>query len=315
MGSNGRFSGADADDTRESKIAKIKANAKTAQVLEQEIKDLIKPCPVTDHFAVYEAPVLVSEKPLKNYEKDAECEELYHKISTLNIASLEAEEVEALLSEILPSDNLRYKILLDKIILMLYGDIVQYNRMFLACAEPLEREEITKESQMTKLKMDVLSGMKKVKEIIDEAHPNNNIFFLQQELGNVLALTSVSKIIPQDYHARIANLILPVKDGVFMRIKSLVAPFFEIRVGDIRVFMDKLSDGNYIILDVFLKKDYSSLGYKSYLNNLSNLYLRQRSFYLTSMSDPGFVSKHNEIFGDMMDLLQGKAIKAGGRNG
>lgn len=90
-------------------------------------------------------------------------------------------------------------------------------------------------------------------------------------------------------------------------------PFFEVRDDDIRVIFAKLSNGNYIIIDVILKKEDWSRSYQDNLFNRTNQYLRFKDYYLEHIEDLDFIYSHFKIYEDVLSLSKNQNEDIGGR--
>ena len=152
------------------------------------------------------------------------------------------------------------------------------------------------------------------KEVVQNATTNNDVFFLQSEMGKVYFLESLRKNIPEAYYPDFKKLLESIKNGTFIGKKYLIdLNYFELKEFKVRLTFDKLSDGNYIVIDGFMKKEDTSSKYKNYMRQMDKVYCSRQNFYIENHLNPDFLATHTTYYQDIIDMLdKPQGLKRGG---
>lgn len=302
--------------TLEEKIAIIKDNISSAAALTKEIKEHKK------------SNINNSENTPKNYVEvisstnvdsfgslDQEFKNLYNKISMLDISELKDEEISSKLKKLL-GDNTSF-INISRIKLLLYKEGIIYSKMLLDAKSKEEISELQNLIASLKTKIEFLDEEEELEEeeTLEDDNKENNIFFLLSNKDNIIALESLRKNVPKDYYQAFKKLIIGLKTGKLKGMKRLHRQgYFELKDFKIRIIFDKLSDGNYIILDAFMKKFDTSLFYRNILAGRRREYEAKKEMYLSKHTNPEFIKEHEGYLAELIALLDSKTLEEGDRN-
>ncbi|MCM1052919.1 MAG: hypothetical protein NC483_02975 [Ruminococcus sp.] len=293
-------------DTWIDKTTKIKLNMRNATNLVKEANRSDS----LDNFSLLLLPDLSDNDFLtqeKREEKDQELEEAYLAICKLSFTNISLDAFLEKIKEIINPSNIRYNYLINKIKLRLYKELLSYTKLYLDCENEEEALEVKAIMDEIKLKISCLLELKEVEELISGAKSDNNLFFLTSGNGDVIFYNSLFNI-PFEYYFRIYELLESLKNGNFRRVKRVVSkPYFEVRLDMIRILFDKLSDGNYIIIDIFIKRN-STKKYKERLKNRTKQYLQLKDYFLLNHQNKDFISEHNRYYQDIITLLESRGI-------
>jgi len=296
--------------TIEEKIELAKSNIATAAALTKEMKTLQATKNATIE-TISDNIVCSSSSKETIKTEDKQVEELANKISLLDIDGLSLEEIMSELNKILGIYN--NQLIINKIKLMLYKEYLIYNKMILTVDSEIELQEIQDMMNTITTKIDLLDEMEELdieEDLTDEITGNNNLFFLLSDSGKVIALESLRKNVPRDYYSAFKELIIGLKEGKLKGTKKLRRHgYLELKNFKIRVTFDKLSNGNYIILDAFMKKVYTSVSYRNNLANKTSRYQQKREFYLAKHKDPEFLKEHEGYLAEVLTLLDNKTLE------
>lgn len=242
---------------------------------------------------------------------DKEVKSLYDQISLLDINELSEEEIINKLKSILGT-SLTINIT-NKIKLLLYKEFIIYNKMLLEATDDFEIEEIRTVLASIKTKIDLLDDLEELEdeqEVEESITANNNIFFLLSDNGNIVALESLRKHVPRDYYPAFKELIMALKEGKVKNIKRLTRyGILELKDFKIRVLFDRLKNGNYIIIDCFMKKVDTGVSYRNNLSNRASKYHDKKDFYLSEINKPEFIKKHEGYLAEVLNLLDSKVLE------
>jgi len=231
----------------------------------------------------------------------------------LDISGLSEEELITKIRNLI-GDELN-SITVNRIKLLLYKECIIYNRMLLG-AESEEASELRNMLSILRTKIEVLDELEELEEeqeISDDITSNNNIFFLLSDTGNVIALESLRKNVPRDYYPAFKELILGLKEAKGLK-KLRKYGYLELKDFKIRVIFDKLSNGNYIILDCFMKKVDTGVSYRNNLANRTRQYQRKIDYYLSNYSKQDFIERHEGYLAEILNLLDSKTLEGNGEN-
>lgn len=256
--------------------------------------------------------VKVNSDVLQTYyeeDKDLVVRKLYNSISLLNIENLCEEEIISRMENVL-KENKSNDAIISKIKLMLYKEYLLCNRMMF---ETLDKEELKEMKNLLKsliIKINLLDEIEEdlAEEDIEElSKQNNNLFFLLSSNGNIVALESLRKNVPEEYYQSFKQLLFDLKFGNLKRRKRMRGKSYsEIKDYKIRITFDKLSEGNYLIIDAFVKKYDTSVYYRQILSLRNSQYLACRDYYLSRMSEEDFISEHELYFDEVVNMLDSK---------
>ncbi len=249
-------------------------------------------------------------------EIDNNAKELYDEISLLELQGLSEEEILNRIRKILGKDA-NYTTI-SKIKLLLYKECIIYNRMILAATDPSEIADLREMLASIKLKIESLDELEELEdeqEVEEYITTNNNIFFLLSETGKIIALESLRKNIPRDYYPAFKELLLGLKAGKAKGLKRLKRHgYLELKDFKIRVTFDKLSNGNYIILDCFMKKVDTGISYRNNLANRTSQYQRKQKQFLADHTNEEFIKEHEGYFIEILSLLESKDLEGEEKN-
>lgn len=314
MSYNNYFAEINPDLSLDEKITMIKGNVETASRLRSEIRALSTPAAVCLNKT--ELQTLSNPNTNKVEKEGSKLKALCDQISLLDISNLTEEEIISKLRAILGNDiNI---ITIEKIKLMLYKELIIYNKMILTTEDKIELKELQESIETIRTIITLLDEIEleeeeEVSEIVTEN--NNNIFFLLSDTGKIIALESLRKNIPKEYYTVIKQMINNLKTGKARDIKKLVdIEFFELRVKNhgagIRLLFDKLSNGNYIIIDCFMKKvEGVGLSIRNTLDNRNNQYKNKKEYYLNRINNPDFIKEHEGYLAEVLSLLDSKELE------
>lgn len=196
---------------------------------------------------------------------------------------------------------------------MLYKEYVIYSKMLLQTSTKSELAElqILINAITSKIELlDELEELEEEKELTEPITENNNLFFLLSDSGNVIALESLRKNVPREYYPVFKELLLGLKEGKAKGLKRLARyGYLELKNFKIRVIFDKLSTGNYIILDCFMKKVDTGVSYRNNLANRYNQYQNKKNLYLDQITNPEFIKKHESYLAEILTLLDSKTLE------
>lgn len=242
---------------------------------------------------------------------DKEVEKLYNKISLLDITNLSEEEIINRIKSIMGNNPTSF--LINKLKLMLYKEYVIYSKMLLQASTKSELAElqILINAITSKIELlDELEELEEEKELTEPITENNNLFFLLSDSGNVIALESLRKNVPREYYPVFKEILLGLKEGKAKGLKRLAGyGYLELKNFKIRVIFDKLSTGNYIILDCFMKKVDTGVSYRNNLANRYNQYQNKKNLYLDQITNPEFIKKHESYLAEILTLLDSKTLE------
>lgn len=303
-------------DTIVEKLKILDNNSRKARELEATIRELktLKP---PEEVLYEECAIQRSNSVNSLFEGarlDLELEKLHFAICSLDISGLNEEQIMEKMNGIL-SSYIHLESLINKLKLRLFLEIVQYSEFVLKAKSMIEVREAKEIIDTLRLKINILSELKQEEELVEESSQDNNLFFLMTDMGNIILYDSLCQpSMPPAYRDRAIELLKLMKQGVFRRVKYMVNfPFFEVRVDDVRILFSKLSKRNYLIIDVFVKKDHYSRGYMEYLRNRANQYLRFKDYYLEHIEDLDFIYSHFKIYEDVLSLSKNQNEDIGGR--
>lgn len=307
---NSYFKDADDNATLEEKIELIKQNNKSASLLRNEINargggvvlDISSPTSSTQNSA-------------RNEANKRECLEedfihLYNQISLLDLNDFTGEDTFYQLRKMLGNVD---PFIIDEIKLMLYKESILYGKMLLNSTDFGEIQELERSIKSITAKLELFDELEEEKEEEDiplESTQNNNLFFLESASGKVIALESLRKNIPCEYYPVFKELLLGLKEGKLSGIKKLHRlDFLQIKDFKVRIIFDKLSNGNYIILDCFIKKVYSNSSYRNNLINRKKEYQKRKSYYFANYPKPEFILEHQSYLAEILSLLDSRTLE------
>lgn len=243
---------------------------------------------------------------------DNETNSLYNEISLLDTSDLSEEETINKIKSIIGTRI--SSIMINRIKLLLYKEYIIYNKMILAATNKDELEELYIIIANIKTKIELLDELE---ELEDEQETedlmtatNNNLFFLLSDTGKVIALESLRKNVPREYYPAFKELLVGLKEGKAKGLKRLSRyGYLELKDFKIRVIFDKLSNGNYVILDCFMKKVDTGISYRNNLANRSNQYQRKQESYLNNYKNSDFIKEHEGYLAEILSLLDSKVLE------
>lgn len=303
----------DSNSSTDDKIEMIRYNQSIANKMLGEVVR------VSDSYE-YESkannkPRVVSNLNGNNISEDLEFWNIYNQICRLSVSLNNNEELADVLSEIIGNDNIRYQLLIDKVRLKLYREIIEYQRMYFDTGSEDERQSIKAIILEYKMKIDALGECLDTKEMIEASCSKNKLFFLAQDSGRVIVKEILEKEdVPKAYFSQIANLLMSIINGDFRHVKRLAPrPFYEIKFGDLRILFDKLSDDTFIIIDIFLKKTTMSTSYRDNMDSKEKQYMKYRDYFKSAVDDSELVEEQAEIMKSIMTILGCENFSFGGR--
>ncbi len=281
------------------KLALIKANYRTARELEAKIKtqNITKQTPdLAEEYIIPEY-----DSPNKSPKINSKLIKTANELSLLDTSTYSDEELMAKLKEYLKclefsNWELRLK---------LYEEIVSYQEMFIEAQSKEDLIELKTGIKELYRKINLLKDLEEEQELLETASSNNNIFFLMSSRGNIYFLENIRKSVPKEYYNVFLILLESIKNGKFIGLKKLNdLSYFEVKLFKVRITFAKLSNNSYIIIDGFMKKEYTSNYYKSMLANKNKQYLEMKDKYLNSISKEEFITIHNNYYNDIIDYLK-----------
>lgn len=308
------FESASPTDSWEEKARKIRTNMRLAKELTKAINESDSVQPVSELPIVPELSHNTSSSKEIMVEPtiDKELEVIYLAICKLRTQNVSLDDIIKKLKIIINPNNIRYTYLINRIKLRLYQEFLSYSKMYLDSETQEEAGEIKAIMDEFRLKMDgldELAEMKEVEELIMGAKTDNNLFFLTSDNGDVIFYKRLlDEDVPPFYHSDVLNLLQLMKQGIFKQVKKVVSkPYFQVRHNFIRITFEKLSNGNYIIIDVFVKTT-PTKKYQEMLSKRGKQYLQLKDYYLMNFQDADFIAKHNGYYKDIIALLEGKTV-------
>lgn len=310
------FFNAQNSDTIAKKLDVLNHNARKARELKSTIGEMkaLKTLEEGKQEEVVKPRKINDENFKEPLDVDLELERLYEAICNLNIKGLNEEKIADKINSIL-REYVHVESLISKLKLRFFYDIVQYSEFILHAESREEIREVQEIIETFKIKIGALLELKQEEELVESTIQDNNLFFLMTDMGNVIFSESLRQDIPQDRNSQALGLLMQIKQGIFKGFKSLAPkPFFEVRDDDIRILFAKLSKGNYIIVDVILKKEVWSQSYQEYLFNRAKQYLMVKDYYIEHLTDEKFVEMHSGIYDDITSLCRTQDEDFGGRH-
>lgn len=310
---NTSFEKASEKDSWQDKVLKIKLNMALARKLESEVagnnqlEESLEPslflaCPKDNSSSLEENT---------EQELDLELENTYLAICRLNLRDLSVDEITKQLDGIISPTNIRYSFLIAKVRLRLYKELMGYTKLYLKAQTREEALEVKEIMEEIKLKISSLGETLTQEELISETNESVNLFFLTSSNGNVIFYDSlIKKKVTVDYYPQVLGLLQLMKQGIFKQVKKLLLhgmSYYQARNDFIRITFDKLSNGNYIIIDVFVKMN-PTKKYRDMLSNRAKQYLELRPLYLASLNDEDFIKEHNRYYQDIIAELEDKRV-------
>ncbi len=295
------------------KIAMIKTNQVIAAAMRKEVSQVYNQGNRevnTDIKPSFKQVISCSVEAL-----DCEFFDIYNQICRLNIDSCDDEELIDALNGIVANDNICYEVIINKVRLKLYGEIVEYTHMFFDAKTEEERSSIRAIIESHKRKIEALIGLNETEEIVASFHDNNELFFLPKDSDRIIVKEILEKeLVPKAYFGQIAGVLKDIINGQIHRVKRLTPrPFYEIISGDLRIIFDKLSDNVYIIIDIFLKRTTMNKVYRENLDNRQKQYLKYRDYFMMSISNPKVLAEQAKIYKEIMQVLDTENLDMGGR--
>ncbi len=282
----------------EEKIALLKQNGEKAAELRKEIQQI-----QTNSLPIKVEEISSSFTSVSNDDiqgKDESLQSIYFKICFLE--NLDREELIVKMREILKDNFSLSKI--NQLKIMLYQDIVEYAN--LALGEQNNIPDVKKSILDLRLKLELLDEMEEKEEIAQISGENNQLFFLESTMGNVVVLESIRKNIPLEYYDSFKELFDSILNGTFKGFKILKGGLYEVKDFKIRVLFGILEKGKYLILDAFMKKEDTSEYYKSLINNRLAQYIKVKQYYLEHINEDTFIAQHDEYLKSVLTLLDRK---------
>lgn len=292
----------------EEKIAIIKQNNKKAFNMEKEIASWSKePIQITE---IKEISPKSAKAPILKIEIADDTKNIYNKISLLEINDLTEEEILSKLKEIIGQFSY---IVINQIKLLLYKEGIIYKRMILDSSNEEEIKELNKAIAAIQLKIELLDELEELEEEqeVEEAITNNNnLFFLLSDTGKVIALESLRKNVPREYYSAFKELLLGLKVGNAKNLKRLRRyNFLQVKDFKIRIIFEKLSNGNYVILDCFMKKVDTGISYRNNLANRLKEYQKNKDNFLNKYLDEDFIKEHESYLAEILNILDNKTLE------
>lgn len=244
-------------------------------------------------------------------ERDNDVDNLYNLISLLDYNHLSEEEISNELNKFLKNNKASQEDI-SKVKLMLYKDYLLYSKMMLEDISSEEFKDLEDTLKSLMFNISLLDDLEEEEdlssdELNESVNQNNNIFFLLSNTGNVIALENLRKSVPREYYPQFKELLLGLKSGKLKGIKKLShLGYYELKDFKIRITFDKLSDGNFIVIDAFMKKYDTSGYYRRKLDVRTSHYLSLQNYYLSKINDEKFLSEHSKYFDEVLTLLDSK---------
>lgn len=282
----------------EEKVQLLKQNSEKASEIRGEIQQM-KTASIP-----FKSALTKSEKINGNnqdlYQIDEKLEDIYSKICFLE--GLNREDLMKKMKDVLKD---YYSISsINRLKLKLYQDIILYAK--LALEEHTDIDDIKAFILDLRVKLELLDEMEDKEEIAQISGDENQLFFLESKVGNVVALESLTKNIPLEYYDGFKTLFDSILNGSFKGFKKLRNGLYEVKDFKIRVLFGILEKGKYLILDAFMKKEDTSEYYKSLINNRLAQYIRTKSYYLEQIQDEDVVAKHKQYLEMVFSLFDKK---------
>lgn len=297
----------------EEKLDIAKRNITSARLLKDEITSLTKRGGKPNFPTSTVAQPKESRPSLKEKCNDKEFQTILSEIKALSLDDFTDDELENQILNIISPDNLRFNIIIEKLKLSLYHDIIEYQKIFLHEENELERKSILHEIEILEAKIELIDDLSLEAEPITPPKRTNNIFFLTTPSNNVTIYESLRKNIPSEYYPAFKELLASIKNGTFKNLKKLKKnDFFEVKFYECRILFTILNDDNILVIDAFLKKVNTSIYYKNYLANRIQTYLFQKDYFLSNLNNEAFIKEHNKCYDDIIELLEPKKLTLGG---
>lgn len=241
---------------------------------------------------------------------DLEFESIYSKISSLELGDLKEEDIIKKINEIVPTTHNRYDCIINKLKLKLYEEIIFYSQIAISASTSKDFLEIKQLIKELKRKILFLDELEQEKELTETTTVDNHLFFLTTNGGNIPFLESLRKNVPAEYYPQFKELLLEMKNGVFKGLKKFNGlGYFEVKEFKIRITFDKLSNGNYIILDAFMKKEDTSGYYNKMLQNRSGQYIKCKDYYVKKQYEEDFQTLHEGYLAEALTLLDQRNLE------
>lgn len=293
------------DLSLEEKVKLLKQNNSQAVLVRREIQKLKTSTSSIKEKATSEIMPLVIGTDKKTEESGIK--DIYNQVCLLS-----SEDQKVFFNEIRDlflSSKYSFTYLADAIKIRLYQDIITYTNLALEDGANIgEARELIAD---LKRKLSLLNEIEEKEEILEIAVSDNHLFFLESDIGNVVVLESFRKNIPLEYYSDFKDLLKSIQNGQFKGLKKLENQFWEVKDFKIRIIFGILSQGNYVILDAFMKKEDTSGYYKNFLNHRYHQFLRIKSSYLSQMEHTDFQLRHEQYLNDIYDYLD-KELNVGG---
>ena len=247
------------DISLEEKVALLERNGLVAKNLREEIKQMKSETPF------YSTTLEKREKrgeSKTSLEENEKLQLIYSKICLLS--SFDRNDLLIKIKECILMENYPITSCIDYLKIKLYQDIVTYASLAL---EP-DGDILGAKEQIAdlRLKLELLDEMEEKEEIAQISTEHNQLFFLESQAGNVVALESLRKNIPMEYYDDFKRLFQSIEDGSLKGIKRLRNGLYEVKDFKIRILFGFLQKGKYLVLDAFMKKEDTSEYYKSLID-------------------------------------------------